>query len=157
MWNLLDVAVKKVEEKSETDQEAIVKTIRRFLKDIVLNCTWRMKNLELHKRYNFLSYLIKEINVGGGGNNFDIADKITVSEFRQEQTGEHKKPEIEAQPEVKKSRSRNPPGCRRRTEKRLFQIIDEVNALSTIRRACQTSQQSLPSADKRPVPAESRI
>lgn len=57
------------------------------------------ENLEFHKRYNFLSYLIKEINPGGGGNNFDIADKITVSEFRQKQMEEHSGEEIEAKPE----------------------------------------------------------
>lgn len=129
MWNLLDVAVKKVEKKSETDQEAIVKTIRRFLKGycFLIQAT-AYENLELHKRYNFLSYLIKEINVGGGGNNFDIADKITVSEFRQEQTGEHKKPEIEAQPEVKIKKPK-PASVEEEQKKRLSQIIDEVNAL----------------------------
>lgn len=71
---------------------------------------------------------IKEINVGGGGNNFDIADKITVSEFRQEQTGEHKKPEIEAQPEVKIKKPK-PASVEEEQKKRLSQIIDEVNAL----------------------------
>lgn len=129
MWNLLDVALKKVEKKSETDQEAIVKTIRRFLKEycFLIQAT-AYENLELHKRYNFLSYLIKEINVGGGGNNFDIADKITVSEFRQEQTGEYKKPEIEAQPEVKIKKPK-PASVEEEQKKRLSQIIDEVNAL----------------------------
>lgn len=75
-----------------------------------------------------MSYLIKEINVGGGGNNFDIADKITVSEFRQEQTGEHKKPEIEAKPEVKIKKPK-PASVEEEQKKRLSQIIDEVNAL----------------------------
>ena len=45
--------------------------------------------------------MIKELNPGGGGNNFDIADKITISDFRQKMMEEHKGEEIESKPEVK--------------------------------------------------------
>lgn len=41
------------------------------------------------KKYNFLSYLIKEIEAGKIGNDFDIADKITATNFKQVQTSEH--------------------------------------------------------------------
>ncbi len=54
--------------------------------------------MDLHKKYNFLSYLVKEIEVGSGGNDFDIADKITASNFRQKKTG--KIHTIESRPEV---------------------------------------------------------
>ena len=30
------------------------------------------ENLDLHKKYNFLSYLIREIEITSGGNDFDI-------------------------------------------------------------------------------------
>lgn len=86
------------------------------------------ENLEFHKRYNFLSYLIKELNPGGGGNNFDIADKITVSDFRQKQMEKHQGEEIEATPEVKIKKPK-PASLEEEQKKLLSQIIDEVNAL----------------------------
>ena len=90
MWSLLDSALKKITKHPELEQMEIKITIRRFLKGycFLIQAT-AYENLEFHKRYNFLSYLIKELNPGGGGNNFDIADKITVSDFRQKQMEKH--------------------------------------------------------------------
>ena len=86
------------------------------------------ENIELHKRYIFLSYLVKELNPGGGGNNFDIADKITVSGFKPEKTGEYKGESIESKPEVKIKKPK-PASIEEQQKKHLSQIIDEVNAL----------------------------
>ena len=129
MWALLDKALKAVMKHSEKEQMEIRVTIRRFLKGycFLIQAT-AYENLEFHKRYNFLSYLIKEINPGGGGNNFDIADKITVSEFRQKQMEEHSGEEIEAKPEVRIKKSK-PVSLEKEQKKLLSQIIDEVNAL----------------------------
>lgn len=128
MWSLLDKALKKINAKTEKERLEIKITIRRFLKAycFLIQAT-AYENLEFHKRYNFLSYLIKEIDVGGG-NNFDIADKITVSNFRQEQTSENKKAEIEAKPEVKIKKPK-PASIEDQQKKLLSEIIDEVNAL----------------------------
>ena len=129
MWALLDKALKAVMKHSEKEQMEIRVTVRRFLKGycFLIQAT-AYENLEFHKRYNFLSYLIKEINPGGGGNNFDIADKITVSEFRQKQMEEHSGEEIEAKPEVKIIKPK-PVSLEEEQKKLLSQIIDEVNAL----------------------------
>lgn len=129
MWALLDNALKKVAKRLEKEQMEIKITIRRFLKGycFLIQAT-AYENVEFHKRYNFLSYLIKELNPGGGGNNFDIADKITISDFRQKKMEEHKGEEIESKPEVKIKKPK-PASLEEEQKKLLSQIIDEVNAL----------------------------
>lgn len=129
MWALLDNALKQITKRPELEQMEIKITIRRFLKGycFLIQAT-AYENLEFHKRYNFLSYLIKELNPGGGGNNFDIADKITVSDFRQKQMEKHEGEEIEAKPEVKIKKPK-PASVEEEQKKLLSQIIDEVNAL----------------------------
>lgn len=129
MWALLDKALKLILKHPEKEQMEIKITMRRFLKGycFLIQAT-AYENLEFHKRYNFLSYLIKELTPGGGGNNFDIADKITVSEFRQKQMEEHSGEEIEAKPEVKIKKPK-PASLEEEQKKLLSQIIDEVNAL----------------------------
>ena len=74
----------------------------------------------------FLSYLVKEIEVGSGGNDFDIADKITVSNFRQKKTGENTH-EIESKPEVSLP-TPNEVFMDEAVKKKLSEIIDEINA-----------------------------
>lgn len=129
MWALLDNALKLITKHPELEQMEIKITIRRFLKGycFLIQAT-AYENLEFHKRYNFLSYLIKELNPGGGGNNFDIADKITVSDFRQKQMEKHEGEEIEAKPEVKIKKPKSA-SIEDEQKKLLSQIIDEVNAL----------------------------
>lgn len=129
MWALLDKALKLIIRRPDVEQLEIKKNIHRFLRGycFLIQAT-AYENVELHKRYNFLSYLVKEINPGGGGNNFDIADKITVSGFRQKKMEEHKGEEIEAKPEV---RINKPVAItiEEQQKKKLSEIIDEVNAL----------------------------
>jgi len=129
MWLLLDKALKNITRRSEKEQMEIKKDIKSFLKGycFLIQAT-AYENIELHKRYNFLSYLVKELNPGGGGNNFDIADKITVSDFRQKKLEEHKEEEIEAKPDVKIKKPK-PASLEEQQKKLLSQIIDEVNAL----------------------------
>lgn len=129
MWEMLDAAVKRVDKLQEDQRIMFRKDIRKFLKGycFLIQAT-AYENVEFHKRYNYLSYLIKELVVGGGGNNFDIADKITVSDFRQEKKSEHKKAEIEAKPEVKIVKPK-PSSVEEQQKKLLSQIINEVNAL----------------------------
>jgi len=129
MWALLDSALKRIQKLPELKQMEIKITTRRFLKGYCfLIQSTAYENLDFHKRYNYLSYLVKELNPGGGGNNFDIADKITVSDFRQKQIEKHQGEEIEAKPEVKIKKPK-PASVEEQQKKLLSQIIDEVNAL----------------------------
>ena len=129
MWVLLDSAAKKIALKTELEQISILKNIRKFIKGygFLIQAT-AYENIELHKRYNFLTYLINEIHISGGGNNFDIADKITVSDFRQEKTSEHTGMELNSNPKVTIKKP-NPVIVEEEQRKRLSQIIEELNTL----------------------------
>lgn len=128
MWSLLDSALQRIKRKEENELKEIKKNMRRFLKGycFLIQAT-AYENLEYHKRYNFMSYLIKEIDVGGGSN-FDIADKITVSNFRQQKNGEHFGEEIEAKPEVAIKKPK-PASLEEQQKMCLSEIIEELNAL----------------------------
>jgi type I restriction enzyme R subunit len=129
MWALLDKSLRIIMKRPEKEQMEIKITMHRFLKGycFLIQAT-AYENIDFHKRYNFMSYLIKELNPGSGGNNFDIADKITVSDFRQKQMEEHNGGEITSKPEVK-IRKPKPASLEEQQKKKLSQIIDEVNAL----------------------------
>jgi hypothetical protein len=77
-------------------------------------------------KYNFLTYLVKEIEIGGGGNDFDVADKITASNFKQKKTGEATS-DIESKAEIALPK---PKGIYfdEKVKKKLSEIIDEINA-----------------------------
>jgi type I restriction enzyme R subunit len=55
---------------------------------------------DLHKKYNFVNYLVSYLNVRGGGDGFTIDDKIKAEHFVQKNTGTHKQ-KIKAAPDVK--------------------------------------------------------
>ncbi|KSU64627.1 restriction endonuclease [[Bacillus] enclensis] len=129
MWSLLDKSLREFDQKAELEKVEVRGTIKQFLKGyIFLIQATAYENVTLHKKYNFLSYLIKEINVGGGGNDFDVADKITVSSFRQEKTFENKTADVKSTPEVKlkKPTPSNPEVV---NKKLLSAIINEINSL----------------------------
>lgn len=129
MWALLDKAVRRIMKHPEKERHEICSDIRNFLKSycFIIQAT-AYENVELHKRYNFLSYLIKELNPGTGGNDFEIADKITISNVRQKQVEEHTSGQTEANPEVKMSKPK-PASLEEQQKKLLSTIIEEVNAL----------------------------
>jgi type I restriction enzyme R subunit len=130
MWSLLDGALKKVQAKPLNERIAIRTTIRRFLRQyrFIIQAT-SYENVELHKRYNFLAYLINEIDVSGGGNDFEIADKVTVSDFEQRETGSFTgEGEVEARYEVK-LRKQKPAEPEIEQLKMLSLIIEEINAI----------------------------
>ncbi len=128
MWALLDNAAREVRKKNTEEQFAIRTTIRRFLKSycFLIQATC-YENVELHKRYNYLSYLVKELDIKGG-NDFDIADKITVSGFEQKQTGVMAKPEVESKPELK-MKAPKPAQPEAEQLKMLSVIIEEINTI----------------------------
>ena len=127
MWSLLDNSLRKVMKRPEINRAEIKSTIRKFLKgySFLIQATC-YENVELHKKYNYLSYLIKEIETGSG-NNFDVADKITVSDFRQEKIKEHSGDELEGNSDIKIKKP-VPTILVEDTKKRLSVILEELNA-----------------------------
>lgn len=128
MWSLLDKALKIINSHSELEKMEIRATIKRFLRfySFLIQATC-FENIDLHKKYNFLTYLVKEIEVGSGGNDFDIADKITAFNFRQKKTGENTR-EIESKPEVKLPVP-NEVYMEEAVKKKLSEIIEEINTV----------------------------
>lgn len=90
MWALLDKSLRTINKNEKLVKLEIRSEVRKFMRfyGFLIQAT-RFQDVDLHKKYKFLSYLIKEIEVGKIGNDFDIADKITATNFKQVQTGEH--------------------------------------------------------------------
>lgn len=128
MWALLDNSAREVYKKPSEEQFAIRTTIRRFLKVycFLIQATC-YEDVDLHKRYNYLSYLVKELDIKGG-NDFDIADKITVSDFEQKKIAEITKPEIKSKPELKINTPK-PATPEAEQLKMLSVIIEELNTV----------------------------
>ena len=127
MWSLLDKSLQIINKFGPLEKMEIRSTIKRFIRfySFLIQATC-YENVDLHKKYNFLSYLVKEIEIGGGGNDFDIADKITASNFKQKKTGEQIR-EIESKPEVDLPKP-NEVFFDEAAKKKLSEIIDEINA-----------------------------
>ena len=127
MWSLLDKSLQIINKFGQLEKMEIRATIKRFIRfySFLIQATC-FENVDLHKKYNYLSYLVKEIEIGGGGNDFDIADKITASNFKQKKTGEETR-EIESKPEVDLPKP-NEVFFDESAKKKLSEIIDEINA-----------------------------
>lgn len=69
---------------------------------------------------------MKEIEIGGGGNDFDIANKITASNFKEKKAGEETAP-IESKREVNLPKP-NEVYFDEAAKKKLSEIIEEINA-----------------------------
>lgn len=85
------------------------------------------EDVELHKKYNFLSYLIAYIRIHHGGGGYNLDGMIKASEFLQKKGEEHKKSNITASPVMKLPTAYDivlTPA----KEERLSQIIREINS-----------------------------
>jgi type I restriction enzyme R subunit len=128
MESLLDKAVRLIYKYPTNEQYEIKSAIRSFLRFycFLIQATC-YENVALHKKYNFLYYLIKEIEVTSGGNDFDVADKITVTFQYPKVSAEITEPGMVADPEIEYP----VPGevfIGPDERKRLSQIIEEINA-----------------------------
>lgn len=85
------------------------------------------EDVELHKKYNFLSYLIAYIKINHGGAGYNLDGMIKASGFFQKKGEEHKKSNITASPVLKLPTAYDivlTPA----KEERLSQIIREINS-----------------------------
>jgi type I restriction enzyme R subunit len=128
MESLLDRALRLVYKRPVEEQYEIRASIRGFLRFycFLIQATI-FEDIDLHKKYNFLSYLVKEIEITSGGNDFDIADKITITFQKPQKNGEIAMPKWVAEPEIEYL----VPGeviIGPDERKRLSKIIEEINA-----------------------------
>lgn len=123
----LQRAEKKIKEYDLEKQREIVATIRHFIRFyeflIQVSC---FEDVELHKKYLFLTYLIAFINIRNPGVGFDLSDKIRADNFIQKKGAEHTETKIVSDP-VLKLPSVDQFNLTEDAVKRLSEIIEEIN------------------------------
>lgn len=112
----------------EKKQKEIYLTLRHFVRFyeflIQVSC---FEDVNLHKKYNFMSYLVSYLQVRHSGGGFSLKDKITATNFVQKKKGTVNNPKIQANPVVKLPTA-DSFVLTEDKEKKLSEIIAEINA-----------------------------
>lgn len=131
MESLVDRSLQKIKKKDLKTQLEIKKNIASF------NKTYRFliqatvfEDVDLHKKYNYLSVLYKELDVTGIKVDFSVVGAINISNIEQKKTGEYiidfGTPTVVAEPEVKYGTPR-PVSLIVEQKRKLDEIIEEIN------------------------------
>lgn len=126
---LLQKAKKAIENnRTPEEKNEIVLTIRHFVRfyEFLIQATC-FEDKELHKKYQFCSYLQAYLKVSTSGGGFDLTGKIEATGFAQKKTEEHKKPKVNPNPIVKLPVADQIVLSQQKKE-RLSQIIEEINS-----------------------------
>lgn len=109
-------------------QHEIVSLMRHFIRFyeflFQVSC---FEDVELHKKYNFMTYLLAYINIKHPGGGYNLDGKIKATNFVQKKADEHIKSDLVAQPVVKLPNTESF-GLTAAKEERLSQIIAEINS-----------------------------
>ena len=112
---------------ADEDRMQCTVDIRHFIRFyeflIQVSC---FEDVELHKKYNFLNYLISYINIKHPGGGYNLDGKIKATGFVQRKKDEHKKADVKSDPVMKLPTAYDlvlTPA----KEERLSQIIIEIN------------------------------
>ena len=110
------------------DQRECISIMRRFVRfyEFLLQ-VFSFEDTDLHKKYNFISYLLAYVNIRQPGGGFNLDGKIRASNFVQKKMAEHIKPKLVANPVVKLPTAEHF-GLTEDKEKKLSEIIDEINS-----------------------------
>ena len=120
---------KKLLERFEyNEQREAVATMRGFVRyyEFLLQVSG-FEDTDLHKKYNFISYLLSFINIKHSGGGFNLDGKIKASNFVQKKGEEHIESKLVAKPVMKLPTAEHF-GLTEDKEKRLSEIIDEINS-----------------------------
>ena len=120
---------KKLLERFEyNEQREVVETMRGFVRyyEFLLQVS-SFEDTDLHKKYNFISYLLSFINIKHPGGGFNLDGKIKASNFVQKKGEEHVESNLVAKPVMKLPTAEHF-GLTEDKEKRLSEIIDEINS-----------------------------
>ena len=85
------------------------------------------KDIELHKKYVFITYLLSYLDISGGGSGFDLTGKIRASQFVQKRGKTHVDEKQVSRPVVKLPQS-DGFNLTEAKKERLSQIIAEINS-----------------------------
>lgn len=129
MNGYLQRAKAKVDEFDElTKKKEILATLRGFVRLYeFLSAATSFEDVELHKKYLFISYLVSYIKIDDSGAGFSLDGKLRASGFIQKKAKEIKTSKITPDPVVKLPNAYEI--CiSEHDEKKLSEIIDEINA-----------------------------
>ncbi len=109
-------------------QMEIVSLMRSFIRfyEFMLQVSC-FEDVDLHKKYNFMTYLLSYINIKHPGGGYDLDGKIKATNFVQKKAEEHTETKLVAQP-VTKLPTAESFGLTEAKEERLSQIIAEINS-----------------------------
>lgn len=109
-------------------QAEIVALMRHFIRfyEFMLQVSC-FEDVDLHKKYNFMTYLLAYINIKHPGGGFNLDGKIKATNFVQKKAEEYTKPDLVAKP-VMKLPTAESFGLTEAKEERLSQIIAEINS-----------------------------
>ena len=124
----LQRAEKKLKEYDLMKQIEIMAVVRHFIRFyeflIQVSC---FEDVELHKKYLFLTYFVSFVNISQPGGGFDLSGKIKADNFIQKKGEEHKTTKVTPDPIVKLPTA-DDFNLNEDKVKRLSEIIDEINS-----------------------------
>ena len=109
-------------------QAEIVAMMRHFVRfyEFLLQVSC-FEDVDLHKKYNFITYLLAYINIKHPGGGFNLDGKIKATNFIQKKAEEHTKPDLVADPVMKLPTAESFDLTEAKIE-RLSEIIAEINS-----------------------------
>lgn len=118
----------RLEQYSEEKQKEAVKTLRNFVRyyDFLIQATC-FEDVELHKKYTYITYFLSFLAVKHPGQGFDLTGKIKATRWAQKKEGEHHGEKIAGAPVVKLPTADHF-GLSEEKEKKLSEIIAEINS-----------------------------
>lgn len=124
----LQKSKKLLEHYTYEEQREAVATMRNFVRyyEFLLQVSC-FEDHELHKKYNFIVYLLAYIDIRHPGAGFNLDGKIKASNFVQKKGEEHNASNLVANP-VMKLPTADHFGLTEDKEQRLSEIIDEINS-----------------------------
>lgn len=124
----LQRAEKKLKEFDIQKQIEIMAVIRHFLRfyEFLIQASC-FEDVELHKKYLFLTYFISYVSISQPGGGFDLSGKIKADNFIQKKGEEHKTVKVMPSPLVRLPIA-DDFNLNEDQMKRLSEIIDEINS-----------------------------
>lgn len=124
----LQKSKKLIEHYEYNTQRQCVADMRSFVRfyEFLLQVS-SFEDTDLHKKYNFVLYLLAYINIKHPGGGFNLDGKIKATNFVQKKGEEHKLADLVADPVMKLPTAEHF-GLTEDKEKRLSEIIDEINS-----------------------------
>ena len=117
-----------IEKYAVESQKEIVSLMRSFVRfyEFMLQVS-SFEDVELHKKYNFITYLQAYINIKHPGGGFNLDGKIKATNFVQKKAEEHQTADLVARPVVTLPTAENF-GLTQAKEELLSQIIADINS-----------------------------